>query len=211
MDQDQDAALPQQPDRAAPARPLPMRRVTSELTAVSLYPVTVLVADPHRVTRAPLSTSLRNGGIGRVLEADSVAEVDAVIADGLTGELALISLEFGAAADRLIHDLGQAGWARRLATTSADDPAPVIRAFRAGAGGVLLAPLPPTTVCYPVRIPPLTDREIGIIRLVAEGRSNSWIGRNSRPHEESHQRSYLRRHIQRTVRTPYKRSDLVAI
>jgi hypothetical protein len=69
----------------------------------------VLVVDPRPATRLPLVVGLRDIGIGRVLEADSVAEVDEVIARGLTGEMALVSLEFGPATDRLIHDLRRVG------------------------------------------------------------------------------------------------------
>ena len=56
---------------------------------------TVLVADPNRETRQLLSGSLSDSGIDRVLVADSVDAVDAIIVGGKAGQLALVSLAFG--------------------------------------------------------------------------------------------------------------------
>jgi DNA-binding NarL/FixJ family response regulator len=172
------AALPRQTDRtaAAAAGTLPVQRLPRG-PSPPLFLATVLVADPRPATRASLSVGLRDSGIDRVLEADSVAAADEVMAGGLTGDVAVISLEFGADAERLIRDLGRAGWPRLLVTTPSDDPGPVIRAFRAGAGGVLRGPpaMPPAVIDW-IPVQRLTDREIEVITLAADGRSNSWIG-----------------------------------
>ena len=117
-------------------------------------PVTVLVADPApaavgrdtagRAAVVPVSAALLDLGIGRVLRAGSVGQVEDLIAGAVTGDLALISLMFGPVAGRLIRDLRRAGWPAVLAVTADGDPAPVIRAFRAGARGVLRGrPAPP--------------------------------------------------------------------
>jgi DNA-binding CsgD family transcriptional regulator len=117
-----------------------------------------------------------------VREAGSVAEVDAVIARGVGGDLALVSLAFGSAADRLIGELRGAGWPRVLATDrAAADTGPVIRAFRAGASGVLLGPpfyrrAYPADDPGPIPVLHLSDREIEVLRYVADGRTNNWIG-----------------------------------
>lgn len=129
--------------------------------------VTVLLADPVRVSRLRLSIKLRGCAIGDVVEASTVAEVNQMIGRGLTGEVALISLAFGVAAPRLIRDVHRAGWVAVLATGAATDPDPVIRAVRAGACGVLRGPPP---------VQPLTARDIQVLALVADGRSNIGIG-----------------------------------
>jgi len=117
-----------------------VQRSPPDTAPTSTWYPTLLVADPRAATRVPLLVGLHATGIGRVLNADSVAEVHEVIARGVTGDVALISVEFGPATGRLIHDLHRAGWPRVLVTTPTDDPDPVIHAFRAGASGVLRGP-----------------------------------------------------------------------
>ena len=154
-------------------------------------PVTVLVADPGPATArpdaagrdaagrdaaVPVSAALLDLGIGRVLRAGSVGQVEDLIAGAVTGDLALISLMFGPVAGRLIRDLRRAGWPAVLAVTADGDPAPVIRAFRAGARGVLRGRPTTPTAGVPGPVHDLTDREIDLLRMVADGRSNRWIG-----------------------------------
>jgi DNA-binding NarL/FixJ family response regulator len=159
------------------AEPLPVQRSPH---GPSVHPAplgTVLVADPRPATRMPLSEALRDSGFSRVREAESVAELDAMIAGGPAGELAVISLEFGPAVDQMIEDLAQAGWLRTLVTVPFTDSGPVIQAFGAGASGFLRgAPARLRTTMDPVPTDHLSDREIEVIRLVADGRSNQWIG-----------------------------------
>ena len=162
---------------ATAARTLPVQRSPPDTAPTSARETTLLVADPRPATRVPLSVGLHATGIGRVLNADSVAEVHEVIARGVTGDVALISVEFGPATGRLIHDLHRAGWPRVLVTTPTDDPDPVIHAFLAGASGVLRGPpATPAAATGPLPIRPLTDHEINVIRLVAAGRTNRFIG-----------------------------------
>jgi len=101
---------------ATAARALRVQRSPPDTAPTSTWYPTLLVADPRAATRVPLLVGLHATGIGRVLNADSVAEVHEVIARGVTGDVALISLEFGPATGRLIHDLHQAGWPRVLVT-----------------------------------------------------------------------------------------------
>jgi len=138
---------------------------------------TLLVADPRPATRISLSQALRNNGFSRVLEVDSVSEFDVVIARGIGGELALLSVEFGVEVGRMIRDLDGAGWLRTLVTVAANDPAPVIAAIGAGACGFLRgAPARLGITLDPVPTYRLTERELMVVRLVADGRSNKWIG-----------------------------------
>jgi DNA-binding CsgD family transcriptional regulator len=164
-------------DASAAVGPPPTQRSPQATSATLLRAATVLLADPRPATRVPLSVGLRGSGIGSVLEAASVAEVDEVTALGLVGDVALVSVEFGPVADRLIQDLRRTGWTRVLATTPTADPRPVIGAFRAGACGLLRGPPgTPAADTGPIPVHHLTVREIAVIRLVADGRNNSWIG-----------------------------------
>lgn len=157
--------------------PVPVQRRPHGPLAYPAALGSVLVGDPRPATRMPLSDALRGNGFIRVLEADSIAELDTVIAGEPAGELALISLEFGPAADRVIEELLRAGWFRALVTVPFNDSGPVIRAFGAGASGFLRgAPARPEAPNEPVIDYHLSEREIEVISLVADGRSNRWIG-----------------------------------
>ena len=169
-------------DAVPPAGPLPVQRAREETPAAPPRTVAVvLLADPRPATRVALSVVLRGGGLLDVREVASVAEVDAVIARGVTGDLALVSLAFGSAADRLIGELRGAGWPRVLVTGRAAAIEPVIRAVRAGASGVLLGPpmyrrVYPADDSGPMPVLQLSDRELGVLRYVADGRTNIEIG-----------------------------------
>jgi len=68
-----------------------------------------------------------------------------------------------------------------LATDRAADPGSVVRAFRAGACGVLLGPpvyrrVYPADDSGPMPVLQLSGREIEVLRYVADGRTNKWIG-----------------------------------
>lgn len=161
----------------ADAEPVPVQRNPRGPLAYPAELGTVLVADHRPNTRMRLSDALRGNGFTRVLEADSIAELDTVIADEPAGALDLISLEFGPAPDRVIGDLVQAGWLRVLVTVPFNDSGPVIRAVGAGASGFLRgAPARPAAPNEPVADYHLSEREIELIRLVADGRSNRSIG-----------------------------------
>lgn len=174
------AGAPAISDAVPPVGPLPVQRA-SEGTPAAPSRTAVLLADPRRASRVALSVGLRGGGMIDVREAGLVAEVDAVIARGVAGDLALVSLAFGSAADRLIGELRRAGWPRVLATDRAGDTGSVVRAFRAGASGVLLGPpvyrrAYPAADSGPLPVLHLSDREIDVLRYVADGRTNNWIG-----------------------------------
>lgn len=138
--------------------------------------ITVLVADPARETRALLSEGLTDGGIGRVIVADSVSAVDDIIENGTVGQLALVSLGFGEAAGRLIRRLKSEPWQRVIALAPSADLEPILEALRAGASGVLRGhPTTPVTD-LPRLVHELSEREIEVLADVADGRSNRWIG-----------------------------------
>lgn len=137
--------------------------------------VVLLVADPLIDSRRRLATELTNRGGHRVIEADTVAAVQAVIDEAEGGSLALVSLGFGVAAPRLIEGLRQVPWTRVIAVAPTPASAPVLAAVAAGATGILRGRPAARDVELPERVGSLTAREVEILRLVADGRSNKWI------------------------------------
>lgn len=158
---------------ALPAQRSPLRDSMSS----SLRAATVLLVDPDRTTRETLQAGLIEVGIGRVLPATSLAGVEELTERGVVGDLALISLLTGSDAGRIINTLRAAGWVRVLALAPTADIGPVIDAVGAGVNGVLIGRRAnPAAANIPSSIHDLSSREIEVIRLVADGRSNKWIG-----------------------------------
>jgi DNA-binding NarL/FixJ family response regulator len=143
----------------------------------SLRTATVLLVDPDRATRESLHAGLTEIGIGRVIPASSLAAVEELAERGVVGDLALISLLTGQDVSRIITVLRTSGWARVLALAPTADIGPVIDAVGAGVNGVLIGRRAnPAAANIPSSIHDLSSREIEVIRLVADGRSNKWIG-----------------------------------
>ncbi len=170
----------------------PLRRAEDGLTAgllpaqrsplrdgpiTPLRMATILVVDPDRSTRDPLRTSLTEIGLGRILEASSVAGVEDLVGRQVAGDLALVSLALGGDVGRVVHVLRESGWPRVIALAPTADIGPVIDAVGAGVSGVLIGRRAnPSASSIPSSIHELSSREIEVIRLVADGRSNKWIG-----------------------------------
>ncbi|MTD16418.1 DNA-binding response regulator [Nakamurella sp. YIM 132087] len=158
---------------------LPAQRTPTmdSYTQPALRGATILLVDPDRATREPLQTSLMDVGVGAVLQAGSLSAVNELIARGETGDLALVSLANGADSARIISTLQRSGWTRVLALAPTADIGPVIDAVGAGVNGVLIGRRAnPAAANIPHTIHDLSSREIEVIRLVADGRSNKWIG-----------------------------------
>ena len=156
------------PSQRAPAAAVPRS---------NLRVTTVLLVDPDRATREPLKASLTDVGIGRIVEAPSVAAAEEIIGRQLVGDLALVSLQLGTDTARLVHLLREAGWPRIIALAPTAEIGPVIDAVGSGVSGVLIGRLAnPSAAAIPATIHDLSSREIEVIRLVADGRSNKWIG-----------------------------------
>jgi DNA-binding CsgD family transcriptional regulator len=153
------------------------RRTTSTAgTVIGRAASLLLVADPDPILLQTLSTGLFDRGVNRVIRIGSVEGVDEVLADHIVGQLALIGLGFGDPAIRLIADLRTAGWPRVIALAPTIDPGPLLDAVRAGATGVLRRPPGTPVHCPdPGPVPRLSGREVEILRLVADGRTNGWI------------------------------------
>ena len=157
---------------------LPAQRTPpTESVGVGLRAATLLLVDPDRSTREVLQTGLIDIGVGTVLEAGSLAAVETLAERGTSGDLALVSLANGSDTIRIIEALRRSGWNRVLALAPTADIGPVIDAVGAGVNGVLIGRRAnPAAANIPATIHDLSSREIEVIRLVADGRSNKWIG-----------------------------------
>ena len=137
----------------------------------------VLLVDPDPMTRESLRKTLLQVGIGRVREATSADQVRDLVAENATGDLALVSLALGTGAGAVVQALRDAGWARVVALAPTADIGPVIDAVGSGVHGVLIGRRAnPAAANVPSAIHELSAREVEVIQLVAEGRSNKWIG-----------------------------------
>ena len=142
-----------------------------------LKPTLLLVAEPDLILLQTLSAALLDRGVGRVIRVGAVDGLATALIDGTVGDLALVGLGFGPPAIRLIAELRAAGWPRVIALAPTIDRGPLLDAVQEGATGVLRCP-PGTPLSSPDRglLPELSDREVEILRWVADGRSNRWIG-----------------------------------
>jgi len=138
----------------------------------------VVVANP--VLREAVAHTLRALGARHVLEVGSVAEArqraGAGIADICVAEAGLPD----GSGIALIKDLRAAGWARGMVLATTDDPYSVRAAIGAGVRSYLVSAAASPAVRPPGErgdgVDSLSAREIQVLQLVAEGKSNKEIG-----------------------------------
>lgn len=167
---------------------------------------TAMVVDDHPLVRESMVTRLRAMGCVDIVEAASVAEARARARSGPRDLAVLdLGLPDGSGVD-LVGQLRAEGWNRIVVLSAADDPYSVRAAFVAGAQGYLLKSASPNVVSDGVRqvlsggvyadpsvasllaaglrtagpaeagIADLSAREIEVIKLVSDGKSNKEIG-----------------------------------
>lgn len=156
---------------------IPLPRTAADDSPAQWRSSSVLLVDPDPMTRESLRKTLLQVGIGRVREASSAEGVRELIAENVSGDLALVSLALGHGAGAIVVALREAGWSRVVALAPTADIGPVIDAVGSGVHGVLIGRRAnPAAANVPSAIHDLSAREIEVIQLVAEGRSNKWIG-----------------------------------
>ncbi len=165
-----------------------------------------MVVDDHPLVRESMVTRLAAMGARDVAEAASIAEARARARASGPRDLCVldVGLPDGSGLE-LLGELRSAGWPRLVVLSAADDPYSVRAAFVAGAQGYLLKSASPFVVADGVRkvldggvyadpmvasllaaglrgspapdgTGELSGREIEVLRLVADGRSNKEIG-----------------------------------
>jgi DNA-binding NarL/FixJ family response regulator len=155
----------------------------------------VVIGQP--ALRAALVHRLRLLGASEVLEAASVAEARARAHAAGPRELLVVdgTLSDGSGT-ALLHELRQRGWRRGVVLSPNDDPYTVRAAIAAGVRGFVVAHADPsdrtatprrarpdTDVPVQIVVRPapsgadsLSDREVEVLSMVAEGRSNKDVG-----------------------------------
>ena len=167
---------------------------------------TAMVVDDHPLLRESMVARLRAMGAAEVVEAATVAEARARANAIGPCDLCILDLGLpdGNGLD-LLGELRAEGWTRLVVLSAADDPYSVRAAFVAGAQGYLLKSASPAVVSDGVRrvldggvyadpsvasllaaglrggpadsgVSDLSAREIEVLRLVADGKSNKEIG-----------------------------------
>ncbi|MHB2024888.1 MAG: LuxR C-terminal-related transcriptional regulator [Mycobacteriales bacterium] len=175
-------------------------------TQQGLAGFSAMVVDDHPLVRESMVARLLAMGAREVIEAASLAEARARAHAGGPRELCVldVGLPDGSGLE-LLGELRAQGWARLVVLSAADDPYSVRAAFVAGAQGYLLKSASPLVVADGVRrvldggvyadpsvasllaaglrgvpgsdgICDLSGREVEVLRLVADGRSNKEIG-----------------------------------
>ena len=167
---------------------------------------TALVVDDHPMVREAMVARLLQMGAREVAEAATVSEARVRARASGPRDLCVLDLGLpdGSGLD-LLAELRSAGWGRLVVLSAADDPYSVRAAFVAGAQGYLLKSASPVVVVDGVRrvldggvyadpsvasllaaglrggpsdsgVSELSGREIEVLRLVADGKSNKEIG-----------------------------------
>lgn len=165
-----------------------------------------MVVDDHPLVRESMVARLMAMGAREVIEAASISEARARAHSSGPRDLCVldVGLPDGSGLD-LLTELRAQGWARLVVLSAADDPYSVRAAFVAGAQGYLLKSASPLVVADGVRrvldggvyadpsvasllaaglrggpspdgLSDLSGREVEVLRLVADGRSNKEIG-----------------------------------
>ena len=167
---------------------------------------TAMVVDDHPLVRESMVQRLRQMGGRDVVEAATIGEARARANASGPRDLCVLDLGLPDGSGlELLADLRSAGWGRLVVLSAADDPYSVRAAFVAGAQGYLLKTASPVVVADGVRrvlgggvyadpsvasllasglrtsqtdsaVNELSGREIEVLRLVADGRSNKEIG-----------------------------------
>ena len=162
---------------------------TQARRTVAARPFKALVVETKTDLRSALASRLRGMGAVDVTEVGSAAEARAVTRGGPAGDLCLVDLDVAEGGLGLLRELRAAGWRRVLVLAGNGDAGIVRAAFAAGAQGLLFTGDRDAAatdgvvrglvghVPIAVRgVADLSERELEVIRLVAEGQSNKEIG-----------------------------------
>ncbi len=162
--------------------------------------IRIVLADDHPVVRAGLRAILAGDSDLHVVGEAATPEEAVTLAVDLTPDIVLMDLQFGTGqngADATRHIRALANPPAVLVLTNYDTDADILGAVEAGASGYLLKDAPPDELIAAIRAatagetalapaiagrllarmrspqPSLSAREIDVLRLVAEGATNS--------------------------------------
>lgn len=151
--------------------------MTADTTVVSAAETDVVLVDPDSESRATAVAGLGEVGFASIQALPDATALRARLSTGAPAGLTVLNLRLGDEIRELLAELRAAGWHRVLIATAAPNAVEVAAALTGGATGAILgrrstAPMGPV----PTGVHELSDRELEVIRMVADGRSNKWIG-----------------------------------
>lgn len=174
--------------RPAPSAGLPEQRIGSPAAPSSTPSPSdppasrVLLIDPESTSAQRLARALTDSGIATVSTApnmESATGIDqgAPPAAGTPAQnLAIVSLRLGPDAASAISRLRATGWQRVLALSTTAAIGEITEALAAGATGAVVTGRSAPARNVPAGVYDLSPREVEVVRMVADGRSNKWIG-----------------------------------
>jgi DNA-binding NarL/FixJ family response regulator len=176
------AALPAQRGPDASGQPAGAARTGAT------RPGRVLLIDPDATAAQSFAHALTAIGIAEVLTAPNFESAAGLRPDAYrppSGEktagaagavLAIVSMRLGSEVPGIIALLRAAGWARIIALSTTAAIGDIVAALAAGATGAVIAGRATPARNVPTGIYDLSPREVEVLRMVADGRSNKWIG-----------------------------------
>ena len=166
-------------------------RVPHGPQAVRVPRFTALVVMSSPFVRETVSRTLRGLGAGEVVEASTLAEARVRAVGSAGRDLAVVELGLpDGSGIGLIRELRSVGWSRGLVLSGAEDPYTVRAALAGGVRAFLVSPaaghvrqsagatstLPRSRAPRLAGAEGLSGREVEVLQLVADGRSNKEIG-----------------------------------
>lgn len=150
----------------------------------------VLLIDPDTTSAQSFAHALTAVGIAAVTTAPSFesaaglgpdsrhrpAGEAAAESDAADTALAIVSTRLGSEVPATIALLRAAGWTRIVALSTAAAISDITAALASGATGAVIAGRAAPARNVPTGIYDLSPREVEVLRMVADGRSNKWIG-----------------------------------
>jgi DNA-binding NarL/FixJ family response regulator len=133
----------------------------------------VVFIDPDPAASEPLAHAVSATGMSATVapDATSVARIEPLATD-----IAVVNLRVPAAAPETVRALRSMGWRRIIAVSSTAEVADILAALDAGATSALVTGHAAPSGDVPTGIYDLSPREVEVLRMVADGRSNKWIG-----------------------------------
>lgn len=144
-----------------------------------------LVVSANRAARAIVVRRLQTLGADAVVEAGSLAESRSAVCGLPPRSLVVVDLALPDGSGlALVDDLRAGGWAHGLVLTPQADAPAVRGALASGARGLLVTGdrrtarigLVGSRMRQPLGLPALSEREVQVVQLVADGRSNRDVG-----------------------------------
>jgi len=138
----------------------------------------ILLIDPDATAAQSFAHALTAIGIAAVATAPGFDQSAVGVSPGAdtSASVAIVSLRLGPAVPGTIAALRAAGWTRVIALSTAAGIGDIAGAMRAGATGAVVAGHAAPARNVPTGIYDLSPREVEVLRMVADGRSNKWIG-----------------------------------